>query len=134
MFWYGCNMKHQILMQFTQAFSIRKLVYVSLPFFVVICYSCNQSENASLPKTWKRVVVDTNPPVTPLSPEESMKKIQLPPGYHVELVASEPMVQEPVAIAWDGNGRMYVAEMNTFMKDANATGEYEPTSRIKLLV
>ena len=30
-------------------------------------------------------------------------------------------------------GRMYVAEMNTYMKDANATGEFEPTSRIKLL-
>ena len=43
------------------------------------------------------------------------------------------MVQEPVAICWDGNGRMYVAEMNTYMKDANATGEFEPTSRIKLL-
>ena len=51
----------------------------------------------------------------------------------MELVASEPMVQEPVAIAWDGNGRMYVAEMNTYMKDASADGEYEPTSRIKLL-
>ncbi len=62
-----------------------------------------------------------------------MQKIQLPPGYRVELVASEPMVQEPVAIAWDGNGRMYVAEMNTYMKDANATGEFEPTSRIKRL-
>jgi glucose/arabinose dehydrogenase len=79
------------------------------------------------------VVVDTNPPVTALSPEESMKKVQLPPGFHLELVASEPMVQEPVALAWDGNGKMYVVEMNTFMKDANATGEYEPTSRIKLL-
>jgi len=77
--------------------------------------------------------VDTNPPITPLSPEESIKRIQLPPGFHVELVASEPMVQEPVALAWDGNGRMYVVEMNTFMQDANATGEYQPTSRIKLL-
>ena len=80
-----------------------------------------------------RVVVDTNPPVSPLSPQQSIKKIQLPPGFHVELVASEPMVQEPVAICWDGNARMYVAEMNTYMKDANATGEFERTSRIKLL-
>src|SRR5215217_7246477 len=76
-----------------------------------------------------------NPTPSPeyLSPEESMKRIYLPKGYHLELVASEPMVQEPVAIAWDGNARMYVAEMNTYMKDAAATGEYEPASRIKLL-
>ncbi len=95
--------------------------------------ACNQADNAAAKADFERVVVDTNPPVTPLSPEESMKKIQLPPGFRVELVASEPMVQEPVALAWDGNGRMYVAEMNTYMKDAHATGEFEPTSRIKLL-
>ncbi len=100
---------------------------------LLFIYSCSQPDTKLIPTNSERVVVDTNPPVTPLSPEESIKKIQLPAGYHVELVASEPMVQEPVAIAWDGNGRMYVAEMNTFMKDANATGEYAPTSRIKLL-
>ncbi|GAB3987181.1 hypothetical protein GCM10028807_06450 [Spirosoma daeguense] len=98
-----------------------------------LAISCNKSSKQTSDGDFMRAVQDTNPPVEPLSPEVSIKKIQLPPGYHVELVASEPMVQEPVAIAWDGNGRMYVAEMNTYMKDANATGEYEPTSRIKLL-
>jgi mono/diheme cytochrome c family protein/glucose/arabinose dehydrogenase len=78
-------------------------------------------------------VIDSNPPVAPLSPEQSITRVQLPPGFQLQLVASEPVVQEPVALAWDGNGRMYVAEMNSFMKDVNATGEYEPISRIKLL-
>lgn len=95
--------------------------------------ACNERPSALIPKDFKRVVLDTNPPVTPLSPEESIKRIQLPPGFHIELVASEPMVQEPVALAWDGNGRMFVAEMNTYMKDAVATGEFEPLSRIKML-
>lgn len=102
--------------------------------FFLIIVSCEQNNKSQvLPENFVRIVVDTNPPVTPLSPQESIKKIQLPPGFHVELVASEPMVQEPVAICWDGNGKMYVAEMNTYMKDANATGEFEHTSRIKLL-
>ena len=115
----------------------RKLNFFKTPWVVVTLsltlffYACKNGKTPSPQQSFKRVVVDTNPPVTPLSPQESMKKIQLPPGYHIELVASEPMVQEPVAIAWDGNGRMYVAEMNTYMKDAAATGEYEPTSRIK---
>ena len=100
---------------------------------LLILFACKQPDKQTQSGEFKRVVVDTNPPVTALSPEESMKKVQLPPGFHLELVASEPMVQEPVALAWDGNGKMYVVEMNTFMKDANATGEYEPTSRIKLL-
>src|SRR5215217_1991219 len=100
---------------------------------ILLFFACKNAKGPSPEESFVRVVVDTNPPVTPLSPQESIKKIQLPPGYHVELVASEPMVQEPVAIAWDGNGRMYVAEMNTYMKDAAAIGEYEPTSRVKLL-
>lgn len=74
-----------------------------------------------------------NPTAEYLSPEESVKTLYLPEGYHVELVASEPMIKEPVAIAWDGNGRMYVAEMLTYMQDADATGEQEPISRISLL-
>jgi glucose/arabinose dehydrogenase len=69
----------------------------------------------------------------PLSPEQSLKAFQVPKGYHMELVASEPMIHEPVAIAWDGNARMYVAEMNTYMQDADATNEHEPLSRVMLL-
>src|SRR5665647_497454 len=57
----------------------------------------------------------------------------LPKGYHLELVVSEPMIKDPVAITWDGNGRMYVAEMLTYMEDADATGEQKPWSRIMLL-
>jgi mono/diheme cytochrome c family protein len=99
---------------------------------LILFYACANNERR-IPAGFKRVVLDTNPPVKPLSPEESMKLIQLPPGFKVEVVASEPMVQEPVGMAWDGNGRLYVVEMNTYMKDAAATGEYEPLSRIKLL-
>ncbi len=69
-----------------------------------------------------------------LSPEESMEKFYLPEGYKIELVASEPMVNEPVAIAWDGNGKMYVAQMDTYMQNVDALGEDEPISQIKLLV
>lgn len=113
-------------------YSLNKLCVVASAVLALYACSGNDSANTGL-KAFERVVVDTNPPAKPLSPAESIKKIQLPPGFHVELVASEPMVQEPVAICWDGNGRMYVAEMNTYMKDASATGEFEPTSRIKLL-
>jgi hypothetical protein len=82
---------------------------------------------------FERKFITANPDPTPLSPEETIKKFQLPPGYRAEVVASEPMVQEPVAMAWDGNGRLYVVQMNTYMKDANGTEEYEPTSRVMRL-
>lgn len=105
-------------------------MFFLLAILLYLFTACNSQEG---PDDWKRKVVDKDPAMTPLSPEESMSKIQLPPGYRLELIASEPMVQEPVAIAWDGNGRMYVAEMNTYMIDASGTGQFEPSSRIKLL-
>ena len=46
----------------------------------------------------------------PLSPQDSLKAFQVEPGLKVELVAAEPMVVDPVAIAFDERGRMYVAE------------------------
>ena len=72
------------------------------------------------------------PPVQPLSAAESLKKIQLPPGYRLELVLSEPDIKEPVAIAFDGDGRMFVVEMLTYMQDADGTGEHEKKSRVSL--
>lgn len=65
-----------------------------------------------------------------LSKEESLKSIELPEGYKLELILSEPEVMEPVMCAWDGNGAMYVVQMLTYMQDADATGEQEPKSRI----
>ncbi|SVC28268.1 uncharacterized protein METZ01_LOCUS281122, partial [marine metagenome] len=65
-----------------------------------------------------------------LSKEEALKSIELQEGYSLELVLSEPQVEEPVAMAWDGNGVLYVVEMRTYMQTADATGEQESRSRI----
>jgi mono/diheme cytochrome c family protein/glucose/arabinose dehydrogenase len=65
-----------------------------------------------------------------LSPEESIATMELPEGYSLEPVLSEPNITEPTAVVFDGNGRMYVVEMNTYMQDGNATGQTNPTSRI----
>ncbi|GAB3985588.1 hypothetical protein GCM10028807_01160 [Spirosoma daeguense] len=77
--------------------------------------------------------VSQNPNTVPLSPEASLKTFRLPKGYHLELVASEPMISEPVALAWDGNARLYVAQMETYMQTVLADGQDEPHSRIMLL-
>jgi hypothetical protein len=41
---------------------------------------------------------------------------------------SEPQIISPGAIAFDGDGRMFVAELRSYMLDADATAEKEPTS------
>ena len=60
-----------------------------------------------------------------LTPEEEAKTFQLPEGYRMELVLSEPDIKEPVVCVFDGNGRMYVAEMRTYMQDIDGTNELD---------
>jgi uncharacterized protein len=43
-----------------------------------------------------------------LSPEESMKHIQVPVDFNLELFAAEPNVMHPIALSWDERGRMFV--------------------------
>jgi mono/diheme cytochrome c family protein len=70
------------------------------------------------------------PPYRPRTPAEEAAGFVLPTGYRLELVASDPDVISPTIIEFDGNGRMYVGEMISYMMDAEATHEHEPISRI----
>ena len=66
-----------------------------------------------------------------LSPEESRKKILLPPGFEARLFASEPEVVNPVAMTWDERGRLWVLELYEYPSGAPA-GQ-TPRDRIKIL-
>ena len=65
-----------------------------------------------------------------LSPDEALKSFVLPPGYRLELVASEPLIQDPVFIDWDPEGRMWAVEMPGYMRDITASKELEPLGRV----
>jgi putative membrane-bound dehydrogenase-like protein len=65
-----------------------------------------------------------------LSPTEELATMHPVEGYHLELVAAEPLVQDPVAIDFDADGRMYVVEMRAFMPNIQGTGEDRPIGRI----
>ncbi|WP_282165551.1 DUF7133 domain-containing protein [Cellulophaga baltica] len=102
-----------------------------LGILVTTIFSCKQKEYVDEIYEKPEIIKEASSQF--LSPEESMKTFYVPKGYKVELVASEPMVDEPITIAWDGNGRMYVAEMNTYMQDLDGTGTNRSISKIKLL-
>lgn len=61
-------------------------------------------------------------PYALLTPEESAATMQLPDGYAMEVVLAEPTIREPVLAVWDGNGRLYVAEMRSYMQDEFGKG------------
>src|SRR6058998_4249410 len=50
----------------------------------------------------------------PMSPEESARAFQLPDGFRIEVVASEPLIASPSAVCWDERGRMFVSELHGY--------------------
>src|SRR5262245_1469903 len=50
----------------------------------------------------------------PKDPAAAIKTFHVPNGFRMDLIAQEPLITSPVAMAYDENGRMYVAEMVDF--------------------
>ncbi len=72
------------------------------------------------------------PPVKAHTPAETIASIQLPPGYHLQLVLSEPEIKEPVIASFDGDGRMFIAELRSYMQEIDGKNELDPVSRVSL--
>lgn len=70
--------------------------------------------------------------IKPLTPEEALKSLQLPPGFKATLFAAEPAVQQPIAMAWDERGRLWVAECYTYA-EASKGFDKEQKDRIIIL-
>lgn len=73
------------------------------------------------------------PPSPALSADEAQKTFQLADGFKIELAASDPTIQDPISIAFDADGRLFVVEMRGFMPTINREGELDQTGRISLL-
>jgi len=67
----------------------------------------------------------------PLPPTESLRKVHVPAGFKVELVASDPMVLDPVAFDWDERGRLWVVEMADYPLGMDNNGK--PGGRVRIL-
>jgi putative membrane-bound dehydrogenase-like protein len=59
---------------------------------------------------------------SPLSPAESMKRAQVPAGFQLSLFASEPDVENPIAIAWDHRDRLWVVEALDYPNNLQSPG------------
>jgi putative membrane-bound dehydrogenase-like protein len=66
-----------------------------------------------------------------LSAEASLRALKPRPGFEVELVAAEPLVQSPIAIAWGPDGKLWVVEMGDYPLGVDGKGK--PGGRIKYL-
>jgi putative membrane-bound dehydrogenase-like protein len=66
----------------------------------------------------------------PLSPQESMKHIRVPQGFHVELFASEPEIGKPICMNWDERGRLWLAETVDYPNELQEEGQGRDRIRI----
>lgn len=73
------------------------------------------------------------PAAPALKPDAALRSFSVAPGLKLEVAAAEPLVQEPVAMAFAPDGRLYVVEMRGYMPDLDGNGEDQPVGRIVVL-
>jgi putative membrane-bound dehydrogenase-like protein len=66
-----------------------------------------------------------------LPAEEAARGFRVPEGFHVTVAAAEPDVQNPIAMAWDARGRLWVAENYTY---ADRTKKFDLSLRDRVLI
>ena len=71
------------------------------------------------------------PRIAPTAPKDALKTFKLAPGFKLELAASEPMIRSPVAVDFDEDGRMYVAEFPEYNQHGNP--KFKDKGAIKVL-
>ena len=69
--------------------------------------------------------------VEPLPPAESMRAAHVAEGFELQMIASEPLVRDPVAFDWRADGALWVAEMADYPLGMDDQGKHG--GRVRLL-
>ena len=73
------------------------------------------------------------PPAPILTAEQALKSFTVPKGFHVELVAADPLVGDPISMQIAPDGKLWVLEMRGYMNDVDGKGEDQPLGVIAVL-
>ena len=83
------------------------------------------------PTTSPRPTTPSRPPEQPLPADKAAAAFRVPPGFHVTVFAAEPDVRNPIAMAWDTRGRLWIAENYTY---AERTKKFDLGLRDRVLI
>ncbi|MCA9263024.1 MAG: c-type cytochrome [Planctomycetales bacterium] len=61
---------------------------------------------------------------SPRSPDQALLSFETADGFHVELVACEPLIEDPVAFDWGTDGELWVVEMRDYPSGMNGQGKF----------
>jgi len=76
--------------------------------------------------------LSAKPPVLAATPEEQAKRFWLPAGYRLTPLLSEPLIEDPAQIAFDGNGRMFIVELRGYYQTPEGIDLVPPLGRISM--
>jgi len=108
-------------------FRYLKLKNLSVLIITGIVFSCSPGESLES-LTWQDL--DGSPV---LSPKEALRSFELEDGFIIELVASEPLIHDPITMEFDRDGNVWVIEMMGYMPNIEGTLENVPNGTIKML-
>lgn len=86
-------------------FRFQQLVYI--PVCLALCSSCAENSGSQ----------------GGLTPADALASFEVADGFQIELIASEPLIADPVAMEIDEYGRMYVVEMHGYPLDKSGSGK-----------
>src|SRR3954454_412350 len=90
------------------------------PVLVVLAVAIDAGAQAPPKDAAERDYAAELPPVTLKEPAEAQRELVVRPGFRVELAAAEPLLRSPVALDFDEDGRLYVAEFPEYNAYASA--------------
>lgn len=102
--------------------------------FMVSTTVVSRGQSSPPHRTWPPDVQNVAQKSPALPPEEALKTFYMPPGYRIEVVASEPLVRDPIMMDWDADGRLWVAELPVYVPDLQKPEpNLEPACRVVVL-
>lgn len=96
--------------------------------FPVLALAAGEAEDMPPPPAHWKI-----PPAPVVAPKDVLATFKTQPGYRLELIAHEPVIEDPVAISFDADGRLFVAEMRGYMPNPEGTGEDVANGRVTML-
>ena len=115
-----------------------KTILFSIPFLLIIFLQLFSDSTPRKSSNWNYYADSlsirkafSESPV--LSARESIRKMQIEKGFNIHIVATEPLLNTPVALSFDDKGRIWVVEMENYMPDSIGTGEDLPVGKIVIL-
>lgn len=107
------------------------LALLTLAFTLPIHAQRGDRKGHEMKEVWR----DMDVPEAPIySPQKALETMKMADGFRVELIAAEPLIEDPVALAYDADGRIWVVEMRGYMPNVDGKGETElKTGRVSVL-